>query len=59
MIGGLSLLVNGSSIVEDILNLKLDGDSIVTVECKSVLRKVQKARQNNELWVVKCKLICI
>lgn len=48
-------LVHGSSIVEDILTLKFDGDSIVTVECKSVLLEVQKALQHEELWVVKCK----
>lgn len=49
------LTVGGTSVVEDILKLKLDGDSMVTLECKSVLREVQEANRNEELWVVKCK----
>lgn len=56
-ISGLIFFVKGTSVVEDILKLKLDGDLMVTLECKSVLRELQEALLNKELWVVKCKFL--
>ncbi|XP_063698251.1 uncharacterized protein LOC134829183, partial [Culicoides brevitarsis] len=46
-------LVKGTSLVEDILGLKLDGDSVVSMDCKKTLKKVQRAFVEDEIWTIK------